>query len=181
MTGLFLAFLLASVYLESPFLLAVPFGVLILYWSWQNPYLLFFFLITSLPLSFEFSFTNSLASDIPDEALMLLTSAVFGCIVIYDHKSVSLNTWKHPLLFFFVLQLGWTLITCIFSTDPILSVKYFLAKTWYAGAFIIAAFVVFSNKKRIIISAICLASSMLFVAILALLRHYEFDYSFIFH
>jgi O-antigen ligase len=65
----------------------------------------------------------------------------------------------------------WAFISSLFSTYPVLSIKVLLAKSWYLGAFIGAALLVCTDKKKIRLLALCLAVSMLIVTLLILLRH----------
>jgi hypothetical protein len=97
-----------------------------------------------------------------------------------DQKVANLF-WKilsHPLLLLLILLIVWMLITVIFSTHPLISVKFLLAKTWYVGAFVLAPLLLFGQKKAIIIAARSLVAAMLNVAAVALIRHSEQGFSF---
>jgi O-antigen ligase len=66
----------------------------------------------------------------------------------------------------------------LFSTQPLISLKFLLAKGWYAGAFVLTPLMVFKQKKHIKIAAITIAGSMFIVAVIALLRHYNYGFRF---
>lgn len=176
--GLFIAFLVAAVLTEWYFLAVLPFVAVLLYNGWTNSHLVFFLLLLSLPFSFEYNFTPSFGSDIPDEGLMLFVSLLFAGYWVYDPSSLKLKTIQHPLLILLVAHLGWILIATLFSSDLMLSIKFFLAKGWYMGAFVLAPLIVFREKKYIKTAAVIFAASMLAVAVIAMVNHLEYDFSF---
>lgn len=148
-------------------------------WSCRN--IIFFLLIISLPFSFEYHFSASLGTDIPDELLMVLVSFVFLSSWVYRPSLLPPGVLRHPLLLILFLLLGWTLVSILFSTHPLISMKFLLAKSWYIGAFILAGAIVFSNRKNIKISATILILSMLVVVLITLVRHafYGFQFAYI--
>jgi O-antigen ligase len=176
--GLFIAFLVGAVLTEWYFLAVLPFVAVLLYNGWTNSYLVFFLLLLSLPFSFEYNFTPFFGSDIPDEGLMLFVSVLFAGYWVYDPGSLPLKTIQHPLLILLVAHLGWILVTTLFSSDLTLSIKFFLAKGWYMGAFVLAPLIVFREKKHIKAAAVIFAASMLAVAIIAMVNHLIYDFSF---
>jgi Lipid A core - O-antigen ligase and related enzymes len=70
------------------------------------------------------------------------------------------------------------MITVIFSTQPLLSLKYLLAKTWYIGAFVLAPLLIFRTKKPMIIAALSLISAMMLVVLISLYRHNAMGFRF---
>jgi O-antigen ligase len=176
--GLFIVLAGIAVYTEQYLLAAIPFAVLVFYAGWQNQNIVFLALLFTLPLSFEYSFSSSLGTDIPDELLMLFVSGLFIAYWVYSPGAISKNILKHPLLLLLFISLGWTMITVLFSSQLLISIKFLLAKSWYAGAFIIAPLIIFKEKKFIRIAAITIAGSMFFVAVIALLRHYNYGFRF---
>ena len=177
-TGLFLAAIAAAILYDSCFLMGIPFGILLLFAGWLRPSLVFYGLLFSLPLSFEYSFSATLGTDIPDELLMLLTAGLFVIYGIYNRQTISREIKTHPLIFLLTILFGWMLVAILFSTHPLISVKYGLAKTWYLGAFVLAPLLVFTNKASIRTAALLLAGSMLLITMIALVRHGLTGFSF---
>lgn len=177
-TGLFLGSFLLAAFEEEYFFASIPFGLLLVYAAWQNKALAFYLLLFSLPLSFEYNFSSSLGTDIPDELLMLLTSGIFILYTLYNRQVLHREIKTHPLFFFLFGLFTWMIVTIIFSSDPLISVKYGLAKSWYMGAFVLAPLIVFNNKAAIIKGAKALAVSMLLVILISLVRHSFSGYSF---
>ena len=177
-TALFVLFLLIAIYTEQYYFIAVPFTVLLLYTGWQHFNLLFFLLIFSLPFSIEYSFSETLGTDLPDEFLMLFVSGLFLFYWIYHSKAIPAQLLLHPLLLLLLVSLIWIAITVPFSTHYIISIKYLLAKCWYIGAFVFAPLIVFRWKQNIQTAAIVFCISMLLVAIIALIRHSNTGFHF---
>jgi O-antigen ligase len=177
-TGLFIVLIGAAVSTGEYLLVAIPFGLLFFYAGWQYRNLVFLLLLFTLPLSFEYQFSSSLGTDIPDEFLMLFVSCLFVAYWVYSPKAISKISLRHPLLLLLFIMLGWTIITVLFSTHPVISLKFLLAKCWYAGAFVFAPLIVFREKNHIRIAAITLAGSMFIVAVIALVRHYNYGLQF---
>ena len=176
--GLFLAAITTAVLYDSYYLVGIPFGILLLYAGWLRPSLVFYGLLFSLPLSFEYNFSTTLGTDIPDEFLMLFTSGLFLVYALYNRKAISHEIRSHPLIFLLTILFSWMLVAILFSTHPLISVKYGLAKTWYLGAFVLAPLLVFTNKPSIRKAALLLAGSMLLITMIALVRHGLTGFSF---
>lgn len=169
--GSFLSALAFALLLDNYFLLAIPFAAILFYAGWLNPSLVFYALLFSLPFSFEYNFNSSLGTDIPDELLMLLTAGLYLLYAIVNRRTISTQIRKHPLVFLLTLLLSWMLVSILFSTHLLISVKYGLAKGWYLGAFVLAPVLVFTGKSAIAKAARLLASAMLAVVLISLVRH----------
>lgn len=179
--GLAALFLVAagfSVYTDNYLIAAVPFLFLLLFAGWQYKELVFLLLLVSLPFSAEFNFSSGLGTDLPDEPLMLLASFLFLAYWIYKPEVLSKKLVQHPLLLVLLLLLLWTIISVVFSSDKIVSFKYFLAKSWYIGAFVLCPLIVFQQKKQFTAAVLMLTAAMLVVVIISLYRHYLYGFSF---
>jgi len=158
--------------------MATPFFFLFFYFGWQQWSFIFLLLIFLLPWSIEYNFTPSLGTDLPDEPLMLVTAVLFLSNWFYKPSILSPSVWRHPLISLLILHFAWIIVTVIFSSDALISLKYLLAKGWYLLAFIFAPLVLFKEKKNIRLAAILFLTSMLLVTILSLYRHYKLGFSF---
>ncbi len=176
--GLFFIFLTGAAYTGNYLLLLFPFAAILFHLGWANLKAVFFLLIFSLPFSFEYNFSSSLGTDVPDEFLMIFVTGVIILYWVYDPKIVSRAQLSHPLLFFLFLWFGWMIITVFFSSEQFLSIKFLLAKSWYAGAFVLAPLILFKEKGMIRAAAVCLAAAMMFVTIIIIARHLQTGFSF---
>lgn len=162
---------------ELYYLIVIPFALLFFYWSWQRVSAVFFLLLISLPFSVEYSFTSSLATDVPDEALMLLVSFLFFSYALY-RPDLLRDAWQHPLLLLLFIHLVWMVVAGIGSTHSLLSVKFLLAKSWYIGAFVLAPMIVFREKVAMRLALWLLAGSMAILSLIILWRHGQLGFSF---
>lgn len=158
LSTIFLLGLGIAVYTDFLWVALIPFGILFFYFGWQNWHFIFFLLIFLLPWSTEYNFTSTLGTDLPDEPLMLLTAGLFMLNWIYKPGYLERSVWKHPLMALLLLHFTWIIFSVIFSTDPLISLKYLLAKSWYLLAFVFAPLILFKEKmdpaRRIIIPVI---------------------------
>jgi len=175
---IFLLSLLVALFTENFYLLLIPFVVLLLYAGWNNPRFIFLVLLFSLPFSFEYNFTPTLGTDIPDEGLMLLTSLVVIALLIHNRKAYTRSLVSHPLFILLLLHLIWIVTTALVSTDHLVSFKYVLSKSWYLGAFLLAPLMIWNDEKDILEAAKVLMAGITSVVMIIMIKHYLLDLSF---
>lgn len=168
----------AAVYSGALYLVSVPFLVLLFSAGWQWREKVFLLLLFSLPFSFEFRFGPQLGTDVPDEGLMLLVSFFFLAAWIHKPKLLSLPALRHPLVLLLIVSFAWIMLTALFSVNPAVSLKYLLAKGWYAGAFVLAPLIFFADKKNFLTAVKILAAAMALVSLIILYRHYQTGFHF---
>lgn len=169
----------AAGFLAEPRLAFIPLAFVAALLFFQRPQALFYALIVSIPWSTEINFTESLGTDLPDEPLMLLLAFAVIAVVLFQRK-INPSLRKPPLLLLLLfISLAWTFVTVCLSTEPLLSLKYLLAKCWYLLAFVGAPLVLKADKKLIKRSAVLLFSSMFVSTCVALVRHANFGFAFI--
>lgn len=177
-SALFIITAAAAVTITTWHLLLVPFAVLLFYAGWLQREPVFYFLLFTLPFSTEFQLTPQLGTDIPDEALMLLVSFLFLADWVYSPKLLPWTTIKHPLILILLVALAWIALTVVFSGNPLVSLKYLLAKGWYAGAFVLAPLILFREKKHLLAAVKTLAFSTALVTLIILYRHSQSGFRF---
>mgnify|MGYP000908948629 CR=1 FL=1 len=79
---------LAAFATETYYLALIPFGLLIAYTAVINFKLLYFLLMASIPVSIEYYFSASLATDLPDEPLMIGLMLVTFVFILSNYKSL---------------------------------------------------------------------------------------------
>jgi len=174
----FIGMLAADQLFDLSWLWTIPFGIIVIYFAWQNRNVFFLLLLFSIPFSREYNFSSGLSTDLPDELLMLLVAGLFIPSWVYKPSLISKRTIGHPLIILLMIILAWTAFTVAFSTQPLYSFKYLLAKCWYAGAFIIAPLIIFREKKFITTAAFTLAIAMILVTSFILIRHAQTGFTF---
>ncbi|HMU44990.1 MAG TPA: O-antigen ligase family protein [Chitinophagaceae bacterium] len=178
LSGVFFTFIALAAYTEEYLIAFVPFVLLFLLFSWRRPEIIFFLLLVALPFSFEYNFTPDLGTDIPDEFLMILLSGLLVFQLAYQEKKYLLPIIRHPLLGVIVLSFFWLIITVIFSSYWMISLKFLVAKTWYIIPFVIGPvlFIKTSNGYRNF--ALFFAGSIVLASFIVLIRHSFSGFSF---
>ncbi len=172
-----------AIFLDSFWILLVPFGWLLLPLIFQYTIVktehFFWLLLICLPLSTEMPITQTLGIDFPDEIWMVLLTGLGIIKIIHEPKWLPEHLLKDPLFFLLLIALGWIAITCFYATEPLLALKYLLAKIWYVFPFVILPQVLLYSRNRIGNMAICILVPMLFVVIQTLVRHSFYGFSFV--
>lgn len=167
---------------QEPLLLLIPFAyvfipVAVKFCITQTEQL-FWVMILALPLSTEMNITPSLGIDFPDEFLLILLTGIVLVKIINQPSIFPLAVLKHRLFFIIVLQLLWILICCIFSQNPLLSVKFLLAKLWYVIPFVVLPHYFLITPTQFKKAALLLLQPMAFVVTQCLGRHALTGFSF---
>jgi len=178
-SGIFLICLTLSLWRSDNLVLLVPFAIIALYSAWTDHRLLFFVLLFTLPISTEIKITGELSTDFPDEILMILVTGVLIASLILTRGHGLRKYMTHPIILFFLLTIVWSIAAISASDYPIISIKYLLAKTWYAGAFLIFPFIILKNKKDIIVAVRTLCFTMFAVVLIIQARHAADGFTFI--
>jgi O-antigen ligase len=162
---------------QQPLWVFIPAVFLSVYLLLQYPVVLFYVLVASIPWSVEYHFSNALGTDLPDEPLMLLAAFASLTLLLIHKKNIQFKP-VHVLLLLVGAQLMWTLVTVLLSSDVVLSIKYFLAKSWYILAFLVLPLFIYREPKLIRRTAMVLAGSMFLSALFVLYKHAYFGFSF---
>ena len=173
----FLTFTIAAAITSLYWLLILPFGFLLFYAGWQQGQIIFYLLIFSLPWSIEYNFNSSLSTDLPDEPIMWLITVLFFAYFLFRPPEIFSNI-KHHLIVLLLCCLVWIIVTVPFSTDWVISLKFFLAKCWYLVAFVLAPLLFFANKRTISTAAILFLISMVLVTVISVCRHAFYGFRF---
>lgn len=174
-----LASLITAVVLEIPFLAGIPFIVILLWISIVNFKLLFFILTAFIPLSTEIYLPGGLGTDLPTEPIMVLLMIVFLFHLLLS-KSFSIDKLfiNHHLIWLLLFHFIWIAVTCIYSYDFVISLKFLLAKAWYIIVFVFVAAFVLENKEDIKIFFWCLFIPSFLIVLQSIIRHYGYHFSF---
>jgi O-antigen ligase len=169
--GLFTLCLLVGALLQKPVFIFVPFifllGIIAIYYFKQFWYLL----LLTLPLSTEMEITESLSLDFPDEGIMMGVSFIFLLLILTKSLQINKAFFQNKLIQLLGACLVWYIITAAFSTYPIYSLKFVLAKFWFIVPFVIMPTVLLHTKKDIAIAVGCIAASILCTVLIVLYKH----------
>lgn len=124
-----------AIWLEEKLLLALPFIALIGFQTVMDFRPLYYFLFVAIPISTEVYFSDSLATDLPDEPLIAGLSLIYLLTLLSKPQQLSGAWFRHPITLLLFLHLGWILVATIFSQQIGTSIKFFIAKIWYVFTF----------------------------------------------
>jgi len=179
---LFVLSIIFSVLWHDERLLLIPFALLLLPFLFQfmihSTERLFWLLLCLLPLSTEINITSSLGLDFPDEPIMMLLTAMALLRWWHQPQAFPDTVWRHPLFLLLLVHLLWIMITCFYSEQPILSVKFLLAKSWYIVPFVILPALWLKSIRNIEKMVRYLLIPMGVIMIITLLRHAVSGFSF---
>lgn len=151
---------------------------LLLIGALKHPNLLYGLLLLSIPLSTEVMITESLGTDLPDEPLMWLLTLVMILTGLYYRQRITEIKADRILLFLLCAHLAWTGITTCLSADPVLSLKFLVAKTWYLVAFTFSAWLFIRSGRRLLAASWILVLSATATAAFVTVQHAWYGFSF---
>lgn len=139
---------------------------------------LFWLLLALLPLSSEINITPSLGLDFPDELIMMILTGL--ALLRWWHRPNDFPNavWRHPLFLLLIIHILWITITCFYSEQPLLSVKFLLAKSWYIIPFVVLPAIWLHSISNIEKLTRYLLVPMGAIMLITLLRHAMSGFSF---
>jgi O-antigen ligase len=127
--------LLGALYLEAPVLAALPFGLMFAWLTLHDFRAIYLFMLACLPLGTEVYFSDSLSTDLPTEPLIIALTGV-GLLYVLQNPRRLVGAWLlHPMTVLLAAIVAWMLVCVVFSTYPIVSLKFWVAKIWYLTVF----------------------------------------------
>jgi O-antigen ligase len=168
-------FFCAALYLffirENPIPLVGLTGVVIVALLLNDYRYIYYLFFLTIPYSIEFSLSNGLGTDLPSEPQMWLLFCVGILVFITRGRNIDLSFLRHPISLFMILHLGAIFFTALFSEDPIVSFKFFIAKLWYVIPFFFLPFAFIKDSKIVIkLFKLCIWSLAIGIFIV-LVRH----------
>lgn len=155
-----------------------PFAVIIAAVAIINFRWLYYLLLISIPLSIEYSFSPSLATDLPDEPLMVGLMFITLLYLLLYPKSLPRGYLFHPLLILVGLHLFWTFVTMFTSVSVFVSLKVFLSKLWYVVTFAILTPLVLRTADDLKKAFWCIYIPLTLLIIQVIIRHGMIGFSF---
>lgn len=109
--------------------------------------LLFFGAFAPLAINFE-NLGGGLGMSLPTEPVYIF---LFGLLLFhaFKEKRVNFKYLKHPVVALITAYLTWLWISSTFSTMPVVSFKFTLARTWYISLFFYWGLYIFTREDRV--------------------------------
>lgn len=102
-------------------------------------------MLSSLAMSMDISF-GTLSLSTPTEPLLILSTALWFVLLLNNRSEIK-KYINNPLVILLFLQLILFTFNIFISKEPILSLKYLLAKIWFFGGFIFLPLLILRNEK----------------------------------
>lgn len=166
-----IASVLAAFQTDAPYLMLLPFAILIAAIGILNFKFLYYLLLFTLPLSFEYSFSPSLGTDLPDEPLMIGLMLVTFVYIIRNPEALPTGFGAHSIMLALAAHIFWIFITCFTSVNLTVSVKIFLSKLWYTSVFSVMSALVIRTKEDLKKMFWCVYIPLTILIIQAIVRH----------
>lgn len=180
---LFFVCIVLFVFFQSNYILAVPFIWLLFSFVFdfcvKRTADLFWLLILAIPLSTELNITSSLGIDFPDEILMMLLTGLVLFKILHQPNFFPANLTKEPLFLLVCCIMGWTFISACFADNPILSMKFFLARIWFIIPFVIVPQILLQSQSSIRKFALILLVPMFLIVVQVLVRQAFYGFNFV--
>lgn len=125
----------AAVLTEAWWAAALPAIILLAYVTILDYRKIFYLLLACIPLSTELELPGGFGTDLPTEPLIVGLMLVFGLQAAFRKDVLPRGFMWHPVTLLLLLHWGWMIVPLLTSSDMFVSVKFFLAKTWYIITF----------------------------------------------
>lgn len=165
-----------AIYMEQMMLLLIPILMIGSLYIIKDYRLLFYGFLCILPFSIEYSI-GSFGTDLPSEPIMLGLSLV-GMLLITRHIRDNTTYLSHGISLLIGLHLAWILISMLFSSFPVLSLKFLIAKSWYVLPFFILPFFILDRKINLMAALRSISYALLVAVMIVLFRHSREGFSF---
>ncbi len=120
---------------QAAYWLALPFGIITALFIFFDLRRAYYLLLLFVPLSIEYSFNEHLATDLPDEPL-IIALMLGGMLYFAVKQNVFANGfWGSSLVQILIAHWIWIGLTVFFSAYWPVSLKFWAAKTWYIIVF----------------------------------------------
>jgi O-antigen ligase len=160
-----------------PILMFTPAGLLVAWLAVVDFKKIYFLMLAAIPISIEYEI-GSFGTDLPSEPLILM---LFGISIVWFFKNlnnIDARFLKHPITWMLLVHLAWMLVCVAVSDGFIISLKFFLAKTWYVVVFYFLTGKLIQTGKDYVWLVWSFFLSLLFTVFWVLIRHATTAFSF---
>ncbi len=156
----------------------LPLLILIIYWGIFSiekvVYVMVFFTPLAITLK-ELKLSESFDLSLPTEPLMA------GIMLIYIlnelmFKITPRNVLKHPITVIIMIQMTWIFITTLASVDFVVSIKFFIARTWFVFSCFFIMTQLLKDKKHLYRFIFAYAIPLAIVCLITIYKHAAFNF-----
>ena len=148
-SGLFLGLLGYAIWNEIWYIYLIPPALIVLFVAIFYTEYTFFFIIAMTPLSVNIEeYTDGFGLFLPTEPLLFGTMMLLLLQSLHS-KVFPKYLWRHPITWVILIYLFWILVTSITSEQPMVSIKFLLARLWFIIPVLFYGSAVFYDPKKI--------------------------------
>ena len=160
-------------------LAAIPFLGLFGLELYKDYRILYYLFLLIIPFSVEVYLPNGLGTDLPSEPLMwAITGLGLLLFISKSWSNTNISKYNTPITGLLLAHLLWICFCIIFSTDPIRSFKFLLAKIWYVVPFYFMTIHVLKHRLDIIKAFKMLIGALTLAMVYVFIRHAGEGFSF---
>jgi O-antigen ligase len=178
MGAILLLSLLGYFYTEDWLLLLVPFGLAATAWGIRDFRVLYLAIWFTIPFAVEVDLPGGFSTDFPAEPLMWLSCVMFLVYLYLNQRTTDFKFVFHPLFVLLMIHFFWIVFTTVISGEPIISLKYTLAKSWYLLCFVVIPIVLFKKIQDYKQWAMVVIIPLVLTVIIILIRHSQYGFTF---
>ncbi|HNL40562.1 MAG TPA: hypothetical protein PKH43_15530, partial [Saprospiraceae bacterium] len=167
-----------AVWLDKLWLMALPFALLLLWWTVVDFHRIFFVMLACIPPSIEMDLPGGFGTDFPSEPLMWLLTLASVFWFIRNWRSIDGRFLRHPVTLALFIHLVWMAVSVAASEDAVVSFKFLLAKGWYVIVFYFLAGRVLDSTRAWKSLLWWFFIPLLITALIVLARHAPTGFSF---
>ena len=177
--GFSLLFIAISGYLiweDLYYFILAPIGLIAIYLAIFYTEYTFLAIAFLTPLSINIEeYTESFGLFVPTEPLLfgLMLLLLFQQI---QKNGLDRNVWKHPIIWAVGFYLFWTLITSVTSNDPLVSLKFLLARLWFIVPLLFFGTRIFNKPKNIFRFIWLFCTAMCLVIVFTIIVHAGYSF-----
>jgi O-antigen ligase len=170
--------LMGALFLEEPVLAVLPLGILFAWLTLHDFRAVFMIALTCLPLGTEVYFSSSLSTDLPTEPLIVALTGVGLLYVLRDPRRVTGGWLFHPMTVLLGAIAVWILFCTVFSTYPVVSLKFWVAKIWYLTVFYLMAWLLIRDERDVVRFLTCIAVTLTLATAKVIVHHASMSFGF---
>lgn len=159
-------------------LLAIPFLLVAVVWGLKDFRVIYLAIWAAIPFAVEVDMPGGLSTDFPAEPLMWVSCLLLPVYLFLHHREMDFRFVFHPLMVLLVFHFFWIIFTTALSSDPLISVKYTLAKSWYLICFILIPLLLFKDIPDFKTWGLVLIIPLILTVIIILYRHSQYGFTF---
>ncbi|HUR31331.1 MAG TPA: O-antigen ligase family protein [Saprospiraceae bacterium] len=178
LTGVMALSILGYFLLKEWAVLLFPFIVLAFIWGLQDFKRLYLLMWASIPFAVEVDLPGGLSTDFPAEPLMWLSCLLFAAYLLLYHTRINFKFIFHPVFVILAIHFFWIIFSSIISTEPLISAKYTIAKSWYLVCFILIPIVLFREMRDFRQWGLFVLIPLLTTIVIILYRHSQLGFTF---